>query len=693
MPLPNFTFNPYISPKFAKPFVGGISNEFGQAVQERTRQFHENAEQDDVLGYQADTLRTKIAPFENDQILAGQALDQARSELSDRAKRGDYENMFREVKRSARKFSANVEPLLQNRALYNDYLKNLQEAKTKGDIGDATYQGAVNYSVQNYKGYDPGNPNSFFKGYTPTKDISIPDKFHKFFGDNFKADTKAYDVVNPMTGLKERVSVEQNDQPVKVGNDFLFYNDQSGTFNTEGDGRKITHIELAARQYAAGDKDINNYKGTQYKIGNQQGFHGELENAIQSEVEKLGYHINKNELDPLTPGWLKWYDNKIDINKPFETSAEVPTTNTHLSPKFQGFSFSPTGKLQQGNEYLEANPDGSYRKYYDGNGKQITVEEKRHKDTMLGGQFNYTAPSEKDKYKYKTERATPEEQAKLDKTNNEEFDELVKNTFLAEAKAQHFSPKDQNQILMNMQNTWNSATYRRKVLDQYNSAVKEFKTVENELWTKRNFAETKEIGDIEVPKGQDGNSVLAKNLAGRTVKVLSNNGDLKINTEGVNDINALLSKAKDEGWTLDTMSDNGLLKINPVMNIPGSSVTLKFTKGTGSDHSTAYINAAVGIGASDKKPLLGVLQKIGEAYLSGNGGFVPMPGLGKGGFKVINTPGQVTGMKVPFVGLVQQVDSEGNNTGDPINLQDFQDWYINQPAVKNEANAFLLNKK
>lgn len=686
MPLPNFRINPYV-----KSYQGGISSEYGQAVQSRVNQFYQNAEADDVLGYQADTLRSKIAPFDNDQLLAGQHLDKVRGELKDRAAKGDYENMFREVKRSARNFSASVEPLLQNRAIYDSYLKDMKDKLDKGTIGRDTYEKSIQHSLKEYKGYNPTDTNSFFKGYSPSADISIADKLNKFFGDTFKGDKVAYDIINPITGLRERVSRETNEAPVKYGNKYLYFNPDTNSYNLEGEGRKISQVELAGRQFVQGDKDVQNYMQNQGTIGNSQRVFGEMNSAIQAESAKLGYNINTTELEALPAAWLTRYDNQVDMSRPYESASEVPSENKHLSPQFTQYNFNPNGKLSKNTEYLSANGDGTYNKYFDKNGKQLTVKEYIAKTTggVTAGQLgDYKT---KEALDIKVEQATPQEQQQVDKQNNEQFDQLVKDTYLARRGATNLDPKMQQAILSSNNGEWNSPTYRKAVYEQYNAAVKNFATVENQLWTKRNYANIKEIGDINVPKGENGNSVLARNLNGRTLDILTNDKDLGINTEGIKDVNTLISKIEEEGYYFKGATDNGLLKINPKNTIPASTITMEFKDDK--NQKTKFINVAVGIGDADKKPLLGIMQKVGQAYLSGNGGFVPVPGLGKAGFKVINVPSQVVEPgSTTFMGLVQEVDSNGNNVGNPTPVQDWLDYYISRPAVKTEANSFLINK-
>lgn len=690
MALPNFQINPYV-----KPYVGGISQDFAKVIESKTNQYYQNAEADDVLGYQADTLRNHIAPFENDQLLAGQALDQTRSELQDRAKRGDYENMFREVKRSARKFSSTVEPLLQNKAAYDAYLKTLQEQITSGKVGKDTSEGALKHSIDIYKGYNPKDPNSFFKGYIPTKDESASDILNKFFGDSFKGDKKVTEYLDPISGQKVKTTIESSELPAKTLSGQKISIDENGQYNIDGKGRVISQIELAGRQHLQGNKDFQNYLTTQNTIGRLPKVNQEINGALQAEAQKLGYNINMQEVDILPASWLKWWEDKATQNADFESAAEVPSTNKLLKPEFQGFTFSPQGKIQQGNAYLSPNSDGTYNKYFDKDGKPLTIAHAVAKTTALGntgiGQTDITKMQQA--LGIKVEKATPEEQAQLDKVNNEKFDHLVQDSYLAKRGLLNATPAERQAYLSANTNSWNSPQFRKQVIDTYNKAVEDFKTVETNLWTKKNFATIKEIGDMYVPAGPSSNSVLAKNLAGRTMAVLSTSGDLKINTEGIQDINAILSKANEEGWQFEKQTDNGLLKANPSMNIPASSVTLQFTKGETGKRQTAYINVAVGIGEADKKPMLQTLQNVGSAYLSGNGGVVSVPGMGKGGFKVINIPGQVTGVDRPFVGKVQKLDSNGNPYDDLMTIEEFQDWFINLPSVKTEANSFLLNKQ
>lgn len=696
MALPNFTFNPYI-----KPYVGGVANELGQVVQQKTAQFYQNAEQDDVLGYQADTLKNLIMDNPNDQAYADQILNQTRSELTDRAKKGDYENMFREVKRSARKFTANATPLLQRKQQYDTYLKQMSEEMGKGTFGRDTYNRAIQLSKEQDKGYNPTDSSTLgFRGFQPTKDESAADIANKFLGNDFKGSKTVRQFFNPQTMTMDKVTYEDSGEYVKAGNKTV-YIDKNGETNVKDEGRPITRIELAVRQHLAGDKDFTNYVDTQNQLGNIGRVKNEVDAAVQAEIQKLGITVDMREKDISgIPAWLKSLQDKVDAAKPFESAADVSSPNQTLAGGYQGYIFSPTGKMRQDNKWMMVDKNGNYNTFYDKSGKQLSVDQvnERTKLSAMGAVGGEGAIFDQNNITVKS--ATPEEVAKVDKMVDAKFTTHVQNTFLARYNMQNVPLKQQKEFLEIHKEEWDNAKNREKVRNSFNESLKNFAVVEPELWTQRNFSNTTDIEGINVPKTTD-KSVLAKNLEGRRIKLLGNN-TLDLNMEGKEDMNTLLTELTSKKLVFDGISADGLLKINPTNmmtadgthTLPAGSATITVHKGEGASKETYHIKVAIGIGDADKKPLLQLLQDVGNTYLKvGDGSkFVPIKGAGKAGYSVTNISGSELGVNVPFVGFVQYRDENGVYHGEPKKIQDWQDWFIEQPGVKEEANSLLLNK-
>lgn len=687
MALPNLTFNPYI-----KPYVGGIANELGQVVQQKTAQFYQNAEQDDVLGYQADTLKNLIMDNPNDQAYADQILNQTRTELTDRAKRGDYENMFREVKRSARKFSANVAPLLQRKQQYDSYLKSMSEELGKGTWGRDTYNRAIQYSKDNDKGYIPGDSTTLsFRGFQPTKDESAAEIVNKFLGNDFKGSKTVRQFFNPKTMTMDKLTFEDSAALVPG-----VYIDKNGEINTKEEGRPITRIELAGRQHLVGDKNFQNYVDTQNQLGNIGRVKGEVDAAIQAEVQKLGITIDMQESDiGGIPAWLKSLQDKIDANKPFEAAADVSSPNQTLAGGYQGYIFSPTGKMKQGNEWFTTNKNGDYIKFTDTSGKPMKVKEAIEWATLPGKEFSTLEESG-----LNVIHATKEETEKMDKIVDAKFTTHVQNTFLARYNMQNVPLKQQKEFLEIHKEEWDNLKNRVKVQEAFNKSIKDFANIEPELWLARNFSNTTDIEGLNVPKTTDSN-ILTRNLEGKRIKLLGSN-TLGLDMGGKEDMNTLMAEIKRNDYVFDSIIGDGLMKINPTNmmtadgahTLPAASATMTVHKGEGATKDTRRIKVAIGLNDMDKKPFLQLLQDVGNTYLKvGDGSkFVPAYKGAKNGYSVTNISGSELGVNVPFVGFVQYRDENGVYQGEPKKIQDWQDWYIEQPNAKEEANSLLLNK-
>lgn len=687
MALPNFTFNPYI-----KPYVGGVANELGQVVQQKTAQFYQNAEQDDVLGYQADTLKNLIMDNPNDQAYADQILNQTRSELTDRAKKGDYENMFREVKRSARKFTANATPLLQRKQQYDTYLKQMSEEMGKGTFGRDTYNRAIQLSKEQDRGYNPKDSStSGFRGFQPTKDESAADIVNKFLGNDFKGSKTVRQFFNPKTMTMDKLTFEDSGDYVKG-----VYIDKNGEINTKDEGRPITRIELAGRQHLQGNKDFMNYVDTQNQLGNINRVKGEVDSAIQAEVQKLGIKIDMQESDiGGIPAWLKSLQDKVDAAKPFEAAADVSSPNQTLNPGYQGYIFSPTGKMKQGNEWFTTDKKGDYIKFTDTSGKPMKVKEAMEWATLPGKEFSTLEDSG-----LNVIHATKEETEKMDKVVDAKFTTHVQNTYLARYNMQNVPLKQQKEFLEVHKEEWDSPKNRIKVQEAFNKSLKDFAVIEPELWLTRNFSNTTDIEGLNVPKTTDSN-ILTRNLEGKRVKLLGSN-TLGLDMDGKEDMNTLMAELKRNNYVFDSIIGDGLLKINPTNmmtadgthTLPAASATITVHSGEGATKDTRRIKVAIGLNDMDKKPFLQILQDVGNTYLKvGDGSkFVPIRGAGKAGYSITNISGSELRENVPFVGFVQYRDENGVYQGKPTRIQDWQDWYIEQRNVKEEANSLLLNK-
>jgi hypothetical protein len=183
--LGQINFTPY-----SAPYIGSANKELSDAIGSRLNLYNTAIEADDILSQQVDTFSNSITPFQNDRIYAMQLMDEARQDISSRAKNGDYENALRGIKNTARNFSSKAQPLLQNKALYDSYKKELDERLKQGKISQTTYNDALRKSVDGYQGLSLDNPNdttSLFRGFSPSDDVELNKELSDYYK-GWKAD-------------------------------------------------------------------------------------------------------------------------------------------------------------------------------------------------------------------------------------------------------------------------------------------------------------------------------------------------------------------------------------------------------------------------------------------------------------------------------------------------------------------------
>lgn len=661
MALPDFRINPYV-----QPYVGSISNEFRQGVQEKIQAYEAAIEQDDVLGYQKDTLLQNVGPFQNDIAFANKLISDTRSSIEERALRGDYENMFREIRRNARNFSAQAQPLLTNKKLYDEYRTQLASMK---DVDEVTKNKALQYSVNNYKGLDPNNPStSFFRGYTPAKTINIADALDKFYT-GWKADKGSRDVINA-DGTISKMSWEQA---------------QKG--NGVKSGAQI--MQEAGQAYIKSNPEIGDYANTQLTVGNQDRLGTEINDALNSNLQKHFYSATQQEIG-FVPEWMR--KEQTEVEQPIYSSPSSVSDNIHVKNAFDGSKLLIDGRLGIDTKYYGVGSNGVHYKYVDKSGNILPIEEVRKDEqasVAAGSPVGLLAQG------INRVNATPQEVQLRTNSINKDFDKLVIDTYADDFAPAEYQGSEQLKTAW-AQNRLNNIdpstlkTYRKEVLDRYNK-MQGNTVVETQKWNKQKVTDVKLVGDIEQISDA---GVLASSLSGREVQLLSKPADVKVNLVAGNDINELYKQLEEDGWRPSKLNDNGLLKYNPKMNTPGSSVTLKVEKGTGEDKQYRDLEIAVGIPSADQAPQLQVLQNIMQKALSGNSGFIGVNPNSKAGYYVKVTPGKnIKEGKVDRNAKVVRIDSDGNQIN-TIAIDAFPDFYMqNNPYANQELRRFVTTPK
>lgn len=655
MALPDFRINPYVA-----PYVGGLNKELGETVDQRVKTYEAAAEFDDVLGYQTDTLRQQIAPFEADSQYAGELMNKYRTGINERADKGDYENMLREVKRNARQFSQEITPLLARKEAFNAYRTKIQDAYQKGDIDTEMYNAAMQKTIADNSNVDrTAVMSGAFSGFQPSKREDIS----KLLDDAIK-------------GMEQQGYIGK----IQVNPD--------GTYSVQGGKyRKAEDILQAAQQFLLGSSGYKSYATTLGALGLNQKLASETANGLQYVANKYKFHTPDAQQGFAPQTWLDWYDQKT--YKPSMSPSSV-TDNPNAVNQFEGTKFI-NGNLARDTEYYKVDKDGNYVGYYGYDGNPITVASKEGLDKAraagAGGYGAFSTGKHVDELNYTSKAVTPEMAARLRAEQNEAFTKLVQDTYLKQRGKITLNENERQAILSANNNTWNNPEYRKQVYDTYQKAIQQHKTTETFKWNKFKPSSTKLVGDISNVGKNSG--VLETSLAGRPVAVLTKDGDIPLKTgyqDGKKDINTVLSKLS--GWKPVSMVDNGVLAFNPHDGVPASSVTLLLEK----DGEYRQVELAVGINQRDQTPKLQTLQNVATAHLSGNGGIVQVPGTDGFKYKVISIPNQINpdSNSPGFTSYVVGMDKDNKEVGDKVLFDQFIYQMGNQ--LGDEFNRFNNNE-
>jgi hypothetical protein len=128
----------------------------------------------DAMQRQAASLTA--APFEGDEALRAEVLQDTDQFLQAAATAGDYENMTTDVVRAASNYQARVQPIQQNQRLWQEYQAKLDEQVAKGEVPANNAEDLKLLSRMKYQGLQKdadGNVGGYFQGVNAAIDPDV----------------------------------------------------------------------------------------------------------------------------------------------------------------------------------------------------------------------------------------------------------------------------------------------------------------------------------------------------------------------------------------------------------------------------------------------------------------------------------------------------------------------------------------
>jgi hypothetical protein len=165
--------------KWSPPISMYVDPKRAAAAELLTKRYEQNFAADSLLDQQLSKMA--VSPLPNDQRIAKELRAQFGESLNDRAGRGDYHNMSRQVLLDANQFVKSYEPLKKNYEAYTGYQQGLAEQVEKGVITQDIANNSLAYSRYGNNGLKLDSAggldtNSYFKGYSPSKYVNILEK-------------------------------------------------------------------------------------------------------------------------------------------------------------------------------------------------------------------------------------------------------------------------------------------------------------------------------------------------------------------------------------------------------------------------------------------------------------------------------------------------------------------------------------
>ena len=648
MALPNFTISPYV-----KPYVGNANKEVDELVVQRRQDYDLAAETADVLGYQTDTLKQNISPFEPDALYAGELMNKYRGQIDQWTERGDYENLIREVKRSTREFQQEVSPLLARRKAFDDYRKTVQEQYQKGEIDLEMHNAALNKTRLDNSNVDKATVMSgAFSGFIPTKKVDVS----KMLDDAIK-------------GMEAQG---------KVGK--MILDPSTGTYKVVGgEYRSAKDIYNAAMSYLQGSSEFRNYASTLNALG--------LTDKLNAEsLAGLNYVQQKYQFDKSTlsgSGFFpEWFYDKNTVVNPSLNLQDISSKNVHVGDRYKGYKVRNGVLFDLEDNYTDY-VNGKVLRFRDKNSGQLLT-----KDEVVKRGFSEQGGTSS----IVQEEVTKESQIKERNQLQEQLRNDSRKKFLVEGSMQGKVPAEwlnnpqqyQQQIddyLKVNERRWGSSDYMQQTLVDYKDAIKNAGVMNNnKVWAPvETRASLKRKGEeLNIPN-------IIRNIAGREVYELG--AEASPTREGKMDISSFLEESQKKGKLKD-VTYLGLAQINALSNQPGQRYDFIYED---SDGKTFKKSVIVPIQDAALQPMQDVMAaamsgksteiKAEDIYIPSTNRYMNLK------FDVFSVPNPNKEMRkvVPFVGTVFVSDKNGNKTS--IDLANFPQYYRN--LIPTEVEKYL----
>lgn len=648
MALPNFTISPYV-----KPYVGNANKEVDELVVQRRQDYDLAAETADVLGYQTDTLKQNINPFEPDALYAGELINKYRGQIDQWAERGDYENLIREVKRSTRQFQQEVSPLLARRKAFDDYRKTVQEQYQKGEIDLEMHNAALNKTKLDNSNVDKATVMSgAFSGFLPSKKVDVS----KMLDDAIK-------------GMEAQG---------KVGK--MILDPSTGTYKVVGgEYRSAKDIYNAAMSYLQGSSEFRNYASTLNALG--------LTDKLNAEsLAGLNYVQQKYQFDKSTlsgSGFFpEWFYDKNTVVNPSLNLQDISSKNVHVGDRYKGYKVRNGVLFDLEDNYTDY-VNGKVLRFRDKNSGQLLT-----KDEVVKRGFSEQGGTSS----IVQEEVTKESQIKERNQLQEQLRNDSRKKFLVEGSMQGKVPAEwlnnpqqyQQQIddyLKVNERRWGSSDYMQQTLVDYKDAIKNAGVMNNnKVWAPvETRASLKRKGEeLNIPN-------IIRNIAGREVYELG--AEASPTREGKMDISSFLEESQKKGKLKD-VTYLGLAQINALSNQPGQRYDFIYED---SDGKTFKKSVIVPIQDAALQPMQDVMAaamsgksteiKAEDIYIPSTNRYMNLK------FDVFSVPNPNKEMRkvVPFVGTVFVSDKNGNKTS--IDLANFPQYYRN--LIPTEVEKYL----
>ncbi len=648
----NFNINPYI-----QPYVGGVQKETRELIGQRVADYDLSAEGYDILGYQTDTLKQNVAPFEADKLYAQELMGKYRGEVDKAAEKGDYEFMLRDVKKSAREFAAETSPLLARRKAFDDYRKTTQDQYQKGDIDLEMYNAALAKTTHDNSNVDKEAVKSgSFSGFVPTKKVDIS----KMLDDAIKG-------------------MESNGTLGKI------QTNADGTYTiVGGEYRTPQDILKAANSYLQGSSDYRNYASTLVTLGLQNKLANETVYAEDFVQNKYKFYKDKS-----TQGFIPEYIAKGQANleaaKRAHSVQDVATSNPQSKNPYSDLRFVD-GRLIFG-DYIEKINNGSEWAYYQNKVTGEKISPTNYAQKQGQGLISQAFSGDDIITNYQIVRvANNKDLEKVQGEQQLQLEDDSRNRFLIES-AQKFDDvkqwlndpiayKDQIEKFVNeRKDQWGSMSYKQQTATLYGEAADNNKNI---MWNRR-WEIPKQT--IYSPFGGEGSKLdkneIVANLSGQDLHVLSADKELQGYRKGSNkDINSLLEEISKIGEIQD-VSQTGVAQYNPYDTRPAMRYDFVVK-----DSNDKLRTISVGASVDDRR--LQVVQDVMMLAATGRSGQVNLEdiqsvnGYLNGKLNILVTPNSDPNSKkqVPFIGTVQIFDDKGK-LHDNVPINQFPDYYKN----------------